>query len=125
MGIDSSWFRAYLSHRKQCVYLDGQSSDFLDIECGVPQGSLLGPLLYLIYSNDMEVALSTGLTLYADDSILISIEKCPEIIKNKLEIGLKNCNNWLVNNKLTLHPDKCDLIFIKFSIILKFLPQNQ
>ena len=53
MGINPSWFISYLSNRQKLVSVDGISSEFQKITCGVPQGSLLGPLLYLCYSNDM------------------------------------------------------------------------
>ena len=53
MGINPSWIKSYLSNWQQHVSVDGISSEFQNITCGVPQGSLLGPLLYLCYSNDM------------------------------------------------------------------------
>ena len=53
MGFDPTWFKSYLSGTKQCVKINGEPSDFNQIQCGVPQGSLVGPLLYLCYSNDM------------------------------------------------------------------------
>ncbi len=71
MGIESTWFKSYLAHRSQIVNINGTSSDVHGIKCGVPQGSLLGPLLYLCYCNDMELAVDGILILYADDSIII------------------------------------------------------
>ena len=58
MGISSGWFRSYLLNRKQLVCIDGIKSSLQTITCGVPQGSLLGPLLYLCYSNDDSVIIA-------------------------------------------------------------------
>ena len=71
IGIDPTWFRSYLSNRKQCVMINGIVSDAKEITCGVPQGGLLAPLLYLCYNNDMELSVKCKLLLYADDSIPI------------------------------------------------------
>ena len=71
-GIASTdWFQSYLTGRQQTVDVNGQRSDFLNISCGVPQGSILGPLLFLLYVNDMHISVSCKLALYADDSALI------------------------------------------------------
>ena len=71
-GIGSTdWFRSYLSVRQQTVDVNGKCSAFLDISCGVPQGSILGPLLFLLYVNDTHISVSCKLALYADDSVLI------------------------------------------------------
>ena len=66
-----AWFESYLSNRGQCVEVDGSRSEFLPISCGVPQGSILGPQLFLIYINDMNMSIDCMLSLYADDSALI------------------------------------------------------
>ena len=63
-----NWFRSYLAHRKFYVFLENQTSDVGNLNCGVPQGSILGPLLFLIYVNDMSEAVQSDLYLYADDS---------------------------------------------------------
>ena len=110
MGIKSDWFRSYLSDRKQLVSIESTHSDLKSLSCGVPQGSLLGPLLYLCYSNDMATSVKNKLLLYADDSVIISSNKNPDVIANELSSDLRTCNNWLINNKLSLHVGKTELI---------------
>ena len=110
MGIKSDWFKSYLSDRKQLVSIDDIHSDLKPLSCGVPQGSLLGPLLYLCYSNDMVTSVKNKLLLYADDSVIISSHINPDVISDELSSDLRTCNNWLINNKLSLHVGKTELI---------------
>ena len=110
IGIDPSWFCSYLTGRSQIVTFNGIQSFPLEISCGVPQGSLLGPLLYLIYSNDMEIAVKHKLLLYADDSIILVCHKDPEVISQCLSKELDSVNNWLIDNKLSLHVGKTECI---------------
>ena len=63
MGLENSWFRSYLSNRNQIVNLSDTSSDPAEVQSGVPQGSILGPLLYLCYSNDMSLATDSRVIL--------------------------------------------------------------
>ena len=65
------WFKSYLSNRLFRVNLENCYSDLSNITCGVQQGSILGPLLFLIYVNDMPQAVKSNLFLYADDSCLV------------------------------------------------------
>ena len=65
-----SWFESYLTNRKQRVIIEGQSSEWKNINAGVPQGSVLGPLLFFIYINDITENLETDCFLYADDTSL-------------------------------------------------------
>ena len=67
----TSWFKSYLTNRSQQVDLMGTLSTSRSLNCGVPQGSILGPLLFLLYVNDMSLATTCNLMLYADDSGLI------------------------------------------------------
>lgn len=113
MGVESvEWFSSYLSGRKQQVHVNGTLSSSESITCGVPQGSILGPLLFLCYVNDMAISISTEckLLLYADDSAIIFSHKCLEEISRKLGLELENCNKWLIDNKLSLHLGKTECI---------------
>ena len=103
-------FTTDLPSTGQLVEVDGVRSDLMQLSCGVPQGSLLGPLLYLCYSNDMTTSIKNKLLLYADDSVIISSDKNPDVIAHDLCLDLESCNNWLINNKLSLHAGKTELI---------------
>ena len=70
-GTLLSWFKDYLNNRKQCVTIANHISDIKSITSGVPQGSVLGPLLFLIYINDIADSLSSICNLYADDTSLM------------------------------------------------------
>ena len=65
------WFQAYLSDRLQCVEVSDVKSSPASVICGVPQGSILVPMLFLIYVNDMPSVVKCKLLLYADDSVLL------------------------------------------------------
>ena len=72
MGVGClDWFSSYLCNRKQFVTINNTYSDFGSVTCGVPQGSILGPLLFLCYINDMPISVTCRLLLYADDSALL------------------------------------------------------
>ena len=83
-------------------------SDTAAVTCGVPQGSILGPLLFLCYVNDMVISIDPGckLLLYADDSTIMFSHKDPDQIAHKLGKVLESCSDWLVDNKLLLHLGK-------------------
>ena len=111
MGVSStSWFGSYLSGRRQCVEVNGVRSDFLSITCGVPQGSILGPLLFLMYINDMSISLNCKLSLYADDSALLFSHRDAAVVANRLSEELFSCKQWLVDNKLSLHVGKTECL---------------
>ena len=80
------------------------------VTCGVPQGSILGPLLFLVYVNDMCSAVNCKLLLYADDSALIVPGKDVKEIELKLTKELESISNWLTDNKLSLHLGKTESI---------------
>jgi hypothetical protein len=111
MGVESiDWFRSYLSDRRQVVCVNKTSSNPMSITCGVPQGSILGPLLFLCYINDMPISVNCKLLLYADDSALLVDGKDPVEIAAKLSKELESCQQWLIDNKLSLHLGKTEAI---------------
>ena len=79
LGQLLQWFQDYLSKRQQRVLVRGQSSDWGTIEAGVPQRSVLGPLLFLIYVNDMVKEVSYGVKLFADDALIYTTVNNPEL----------------------------------------------
>lgn len=104
------WFDSYLTGRSQVVDIDGVHSGPKEITCGVPQGSILGPLLFLIYVNDMADAVKCKLLLYADDSALMVSHRDVDIIQKRLSDELEAVNGWLIDNKLSLHLGKTESI---------------
>lgn len=106
MGVKcTKWFESYLCDRQQKVSINGTESDLKYITCGVPQGSICGPLLLLYYVNDMSISISKDckILLFADDSTILYSHKNPEVISQKLGKELESCSKWLINNKLSLH----------------------
>ena len=121
IGIDDSagsWFKSYLTGRKQVVKINGRLSTTGNITCGVPQGSILGPLLFNIYVNDMITSVNCDLFLYADDSTLLVSGKNPAVIQNSLSIELNAIRGWLEENKLSIHLGKTESILIASKIRL-------
>jgi len=113
MGVENTdWIMSYLSGRKQTVCVNNIFSDFKPVTCGVPQGSILGPLLFLCYVNDMSISIDPDckLILYADDSAILYAHKDPHVISEKLSRVMDSCSNWLVDNKLSLHLGKTECI---------------
>ena len=110
-GIPLQWFESYLSNRKQCVSVNGHTSEELFVTHGVPQGSGLGPLLFLIYINDLpNVSKCLTFFLFADDtniyyesSDLLSIQK----VVNR---ELRKVRKWLEANRLALNIEKTNFV---------------
>lgn len=117
-----TWFKSYLNSRSQIVSINGTSSKPMDVTCGVPQGSILGPLLFLIYVNDMKSAINCKLLLYADDSALIVSDKDVDFIEKSLSSELNNVRQWLIDNKLSLHLGKTESILFGSIKKLKIRP---
>jgi len=97
------WFKSYLCNRVFCVNIEGTFSSKAAITCGVPQGSILGPLLFLLYVNDMVQAVECDLLLYADDSGLVFQDKDVKKIEYQLTQNFSNVCDWFVDNKLSIH----------------------
>ena len=90
--------QSFLSHRFQRVVLNGQSSRWLPVTAGVPQGSILGPLLFLIYINDLSNNLSSTAKLFADDTSLFSVVNV-NLSQFHLDSDLKKYLNGFINGK--------------------------
>ena len=102
-GLANKWFESYLANHKQFVSINGFESSTSSITCGVPQGSVLGPLLFLIYINDLHVAIKhCKVHHFADDTNLLIINKSLKRLNKLLNIDLKNLTNWLNGNKILL-----------------------
>jgi len=112
-GIVHDWFRNYLSNRKQFVSIANSESSIQNVVCGVPQGSVLGPLLFLLYVNDISNASTVGhIKLFADDTNVFIFGKCLEDIYNKANSVVSELNDWFVANKLSLSIEKsCYSVF--------------
>ena len=97
---------SFLSDRKQRVVINGQNSDWLQINAGVPQGSILGPLLFLVYVNDLPRNLKSTVKLYAYDVSLFSVVENPIISADELNHDLRKISEWAYNWKMSFHPDR-------------------
>ena len=107
-GISGSllkFFESYLFNRQQRVVLNGSMSNYSAIESGVPQGSVLGPLLFLIYINDLERNIKSNIKFFADDTMLFSIVKDPLISAVDLNHDLSIISQWAHQWKMEFNPD--------------------
>ena len=98
-----TWFKSYLSERIFFISIENQLSDYGRISCGVPQGSILGSLLSVIYVHNMTQAVNSNLFLYAGDSCLMFQHKEVEEIEKILNNDFENIFDWLADNKLSIH----------------------
>ena len=105
MALD--WFRSYLTSRSQYVEYNGTSSSYQNITCGVPQGSILGPLLFLLYINDLaSVSKKFFSVLFADDSNLFLSGQNPDSLIEEMNREIVYVTDWLRANKLSLNLNK-------------------
>ena len=112
VGTLLNWFTDYLSNRKQRVVLPAAASDWTQIYAGVPQGSVLGPLLFLIYINDIVENINACIRLFADDTSLYLIVENPIEAAEKLNSDLAKVHAWASKWLVTFNPSKTEsLIF--------------
>ena len=107
----------YLQDRKQRVVIGNESSQFKSVDSGVPQGSILGPILFVLFINDLPAGLSSGtnLSLYADDTKIWREIHC-ESDHLTLQQDIDYMNNWAINNKMNFHPGKCKVLSVSTTI---------
>ena len=105
------WCRSYLLNRSQSTLANNVRSARCLIDFGVPQGSVLGPLFFILYVNDLQDALrGVKVQLYADDTVLYISNSNPVIAKTRMQVNLKRLYNWCRCNKLTLNPSKTKMM---------------
>jgi hypothetical protein len=110
-GKTADWIENWLKGRKQRVVINGQSSDWANVTSGVPQGSVLGPLLFLIYVNDIESSVNNTIAMFADDS-KIGNSAQNEAERQSLQNDLDKLTSWSQRWQLPFNTDKCSVVHI-------------
>ena len=114
-GTALKWFENYLKDRKIIVKVNNEFSDMKTISWGVPQGSVVGPLCYIIYTNDIYQSTNCEIVSFADDTTIFVKNKNPTNTKNELVTALKSVVNWFRVNKLCLNLNKSNYIIFRSS----------
>ena len=127
-GVALQWIKSYLSNRKQFVQIRETCSEFYEITCGVLQGSNLGPLLFILYANDLQKALKRATSsLFANDTSIYYSHSDIKQLETTLNSELQNLDIWMKSNKLSVNIRKSNyLIFhpskkkLSLNLILKY-----
>ena len=110
-GVANNWFKSYLSNRNQFVFISGCKSEIRTVKHGVPQGSVLGPLLFILYINDICNAITHSSTwLFADDTGLLNSNNSLKTIEKQLNKDLKSLYKWLCSSKISLNVAKTEVV---------------
>ena len=113
-GLPYEWFKSYLSDRQQFVSLSGYNSNFLEIMHGVPQGSVLDPLLFLLYTNDLPNSTKySDSTLFADDTVILYSSNNLDEIEHCVNYDLNELFQWLNSNKIALNVAKTEVLLFR------------
>ncbi len=116
-GLVLHWVKSYLSNRKQFVKLGESSSSCLDIACGVPQGSVLGPKLFILYINDIcKVSKTLKLVLFADDTNIFCSGGDLKELLGRITTEMCKLKMWFDRNKLSLNLSKTKFMFLAIAI---------
>ena len=117
-----NWLQTYLTNRKQRTSVGDALSVTAPLTVGVPQGSILGPLLFLIYVNDLpSCQLASEIVLYADDTVIYYSSTDIFDLESKLNSDLATVSNWFSSNLLTLNISKCNFEIFGYSRKLKLV----
>ena len=110
----NDWFKSYLSNRSQYVSINGHDSGLAAIDCGISQGSVLGPLLFLLYINDPNQAIKfCKVHHFADDTNLLCLGNSLKKPNKLVNADLKRLVNWLNANKISLNVKKTEMVIFK------------
>ena len=113
-GVAKGWFMSYLKGKRQFVVIENETSSAQEILTGVPQGSVLDPLLFLIYINDLSTCIHFSKTYYfADDTNVMQSNISLEVLVKQMNKDLLNLSYWLRANKLCLNIQKTELIMFR------------
>ena len=113
-GTENKWFKNYLTNSKQHVTVSGQTSDNALIESGVPQGSVLSPLLFLIYINDLNQAIKfSRMHHFADDTNLLLEDNSLKKIDKHINHDLKLLTTLLIANRISLNTSKTEILLFR------------
>ena len=105
-GVAFNFFKSYLTNRRQQTLVNGTLSEFLTVLCGVPQGSVLGPILFLLYTNDLENASNFAINLFADDTCLSLSHNNINELQIQSNIEAAKIHEWFLANRLTTNSKK-------------------
>ena len=101
-GLPLQLLTSYISERIQYTVVNNHKSNIRSVTCGVPQGSTLGPLLFIIYINDLPLASNLNTKLFADDAVLTLSNKCLKTLNTSVNCELGKIDDWIKINKLTV-----------------------
>ena len=122
-GIVNDWFSSYSKNRTQTTQIGQHISNKVEVSCGVPQGSVPGPLLFLLHVNDMhKCSDKLKFYLFADDTNILYADKNMKALESTVNIELRNLYDWLTASKLTLNIKKSN--FVIFMLIKRDLLTN-
>ena len=106
-----NWIRSYLTNREQCIVNQNIRSSLQDVKSGVPQGSVLGPVLFLLFVNDLPLFIKeVYLDLYADDATVHASWNKQNVVELKLQSGTGDFKNWCLSNYMFIHIGKTSLM---------------
>ena len=107
------WFHLYLTDRQQYCHINGDRSSQKHVQCGIPQGLCLGPLLFILYVNDFERCLENCTpNMYLDDTSVTCFAEDMEELCNNLQHELINISNWMRQNKMSINTKKSEFMII-------------
>ena len=114
LGINGGvlrWVEEFLSDRTQQVCVNGINSNWMDVTSGIPQGSVLGPILFVLYINDLPTNIMSDVFMFADDTEMYRTIRGPND-QRILQADLDNLSTWSTKWLLKFHPDKCKIMHI-------------